>query len=463
MDQEIDLRPYMIAVLRRWRLIISITLIFVLIGLAAAVMIGNPPGASANVLISPSSSQITLDPRFQTTNSSQATNPVTQRQALIDLARDQSIAQSVLASMSQADSSSGDQAAQALLRRVSVSASSDLLRITVQDQDPDRALALAKAWGQSFESMVADIYGRSPALLSQIDRDLADARQRYDAAQKELETFVSDGQLDQAQSEVAQISDLLDGSLQAQQLLYTEYLTRTRELDLILADAQTLRDQASAQSPNGFAQSFAALLLRARTVTVPSGGANSAPTFQISAADLSGDGSPADLDQLIDVLQQRRAQLIARSNQLAGAIADGSATDIGLDGPTRQRYTEQLGSLRARYERLKARKELLSQQRDLALDTLILLQKKRDEQQIASGTPPIEVRFVSAAIDPHPSILSRAVLSAVAGGVVGLVFGVMLALLLDIFLPALRSLSQPEPARRAPHNDAPADQAMPGD
>ncbi len=440
MDQEIDLRPYFVAVIRRWRLVLVCIFGLAIVGAAIPLMLGQGRSASANVLIVPVSSQVTLDPRFQTTNGNQATTPAAQRQALISLASSQTVARQVIEQVSPGSGEGSNDPVERLISQIQVSSSSDLLQITVNDPDPAIALKLANAWGQVYESLVASVYTRSQFRTELLNSEITAAQERYNSAQQSLETSLIDGKTINVQNQIAQMNGLLDGSRQEQQMLYTDYLSRTRQLQLILEDAQTLRAQTSVLDTNGFADRFAALLLWVRTVD------SAAPTLQLSTGDLASNDLPADqtlsdLDRLISVLARRRDQLLAQANEIANAIASDSDAVTGLDATTRQRYIDQLATLNSTYEQQRARQDLLTQQRDLARDTLMLLQRKRDEQEVARSSPQVEVRFVSANLNPKPSQSMRALLSGLTAGIGGLILGLVLVLLLDMVLPALRRLT----------------------
>jgi uncharacterized protein involved in exopolysaccharide biosynthesis len=456
MEQEIDLRPYLVAVMRHGRLIIICIVALALVGAASSALTTLNQRASADVLVIPSSSQITLDPRFQTTNGSNVSNPTAARQALINLASSHLVAEQVIKDLGDTGLS-----IDTLSQQVSVTSSSDLLQITVSNSDPAKALKLAEAWGKAYERLVADIYGRSQSQTELLASTIVASQQRYDVAQTALETFLSDGQSVRVEGQITSLTEMLSGSRQAQLLLYTDYLTRTRQLDLILQDAQTLQDQMSTQATSSFADSFAALLLRARTVD------SDAPSFQLSAGDItSAQVSSRDLltalDQLIAVLSRRRDQLSARSEEIAATIA-GNAAPSGTAATSQQRYSDQLATLMSTYEQLQARQALLTQQRDIARDTLILLQRKNDEQEAGRSSPPIEVRFISANIEPRSSIIAQPIQRGVIAGVVGLILGALLAILFDVVVPALRRLNLREPAQPTTRNDPAADRPVPGD
>ncbi|MEI7643236.1 MAG: hypothetical protein WCJ55_02900 [Chloroflexales bacterium] len=462
MDQEIDLRPYLMALLRRWRLILACALALALVGSASLALIPQGRRAIANVLIIPSTSQITLDPRFLTTNDSTASNPTAARLALVNLASSYLLAGTVLQDVGQAAGSTAADPIQELRSQVKVDATNDMFQITVSDADPDRAQKIAEAWGKAYARLVADTYSRSQGQADLLTSDIAAAQQRYDDAQRAVESLLKDGQSVKVNNQIARLNTLLNDSSASQQQLYAAYLARTRQIDMILKDAQTMRDQADGQSTSSFVDSYTALLLRARVID------GATPLFQLSAADLapsavSTNSQLASLDQVIVTLTRRRDQLLAESNTLASMIASNNVDTVGLDSTTRQRYIDEVTALNSTAEQLQAKQTILVQQRDLARDTLLLLQRKREEQDVARNTPQIVVRFISANIEPQTSGQSRTVLGGVAGGGVGLVLGMLLALWLEVIIPALRGITKTSAGQPAARNDPPRDRPVSGD
>ena len=446
MDQEIDLRPYFLALVLRWRLIIICAISLAVIG-GAASFASTTRSATSDIIIVPSSSQVTLDARFQTTGSL-ATNPTAQRQGLINLASSRTLAEQVVKDLGDTTLS-----ADALYAQVKVVSTSDLLQITVSNPDPDLALRIAQAWGKAYETLVISVYGgsqfRTDLLTSEIDL----AQQRYDQAQTTLEKFLVSSQSIKVQQQIANLNDLLSGSRASQQQLYADYLSRSHQIELILQDAQTLRDQVDTQGTSKFANSFASLMLRVRMVD------GSSPVFRLTAADLASiETDPGNLsvnlDQLIKALAHRRDQLLAQSNEVANAITSGGMIATGLDAATRQRYIDQVADLNSTYEQLQAQQSTLTQKRDLARDALTLLQRKRAEMEVAQGSPQVEVRFIGASIAPL-SRVTRALLYAGVAGVLGLLVGAVLALFLGVVIPAVRQMSMPKPSQSANRPDAP--------
>jgi uncharacterized protein involved in exopolysaccharide biosynthesis len=446
MDQEIDLRPYFLALVLRWRLIVICAISLAVIG-GAASFASTTRSATSDVVIIPSSSQVTLDARFQTTGSL-ATNPAAQRLGLINLASSRTLAEQVVKDLGDTTLS-----ADALYAQVKVVSTSDLLQITVSNSDPDLALRIAQAWGKAYETLVISVYGGSQFRTDLLTTEINLAQQRYDQAQTALEKFLVSSQSIKIQQQIANLNDLLSGSRTSQQQLYADYLSRSHSVELILQDAQTLRDQVDTQGTSKFANSFASLMLRVRMVD------SSAPVFRLTAADLASietdpSNLSANLDQLIKALAHRRDQLLAQSNEVANAITSGGMIATGLDAATRQRYIDQVAELNSTYEQLQSQQTTLTQQRDLARDALTLLQRKRAEMEVAQGSPQVEVRFIGASIAPF-SRMSRAILYAGVAGVLGLLVGTVLALFLDVVIPAVRQMSMPKSSQPANRPDAP--------
>ncbi len=454
MDQEIDLRPHLIALLHRWRLLVICTIgLAVITGATSLTLALIFRTASADVLIIPSSSRVTLDPRFQTTSDNQATNPVSLRQGLVNLASSYILVEQVAK-----DLGDPEVTIDKLYQQVKILPDGDMIRISVSNANSDLALQIVKVWGKTYEDLVTSVYGgsqfRSEVLTAEIDT----AQQRYEQAQTALEKFLTSAQSMKVKQQIANLNDLLSGSRQAQQQLYTDYLSRVHQIEILLQDAQTLHDQADTQGTSKFANSFASLMLRIRMVD------GAAPVFRMTAADVTASETDsgnlsANLSQLIKMLSHRQDQLRTRSNEIASAITSSGMISTGLDGATRERYMDQVAELNSTYENLQAQQNTITQQRDLAYEALTLLQRKRAEQEVAQSSPQIVIRFIGAGIDPLFSLITRTLLYMVAAAILGLVFSIMIALLIDTIIPAIRRLMSSEVTLPAKRSDTPADSA----
>jgi len=453
MEEEIDLRPYFVAIIRQRR---TIALIAVVAAIGAVILaISVPPSftASADVLILPSRLQLTFDPRFVTNNPALGIDASSRRQTLVALASSQAIETQVLPKVP-ADLVGKDYQPGALSRRVHITTDGDLLHIEANAADAQTAQTLASAWGQVYVNMVNNLYGRDNITLQELEKQLSDAQKRYDQTQRDLETFIGNSTIVQVSQQISMTTDLLNESLEGTQKLYSQYLDQARTLEATLHDAETLRQQVAAGQTEGLANSLTALALRARAA-----GNVQLPIdlrFDDPSALAQGGATLADLDALIGVLRQRRDALMAQSQQLAQAIGDGKNGAGGLPQAQRELYAKQLSVLNQQFEQQTSQVKLLQQRRNLAMDSLSILQRKLDEQHVALGTPEVQVRFISSSVMPPRSALSRAILFGAAAAVAGVLLSVFVVLGQMIYR---RWVPSPQPQSRS---DRPLDQPTAG-
>ena len=397
MEQEIDLRPYAQAVLRRWRWIAVGVLAAVALAVIITLVLPRANRASANVLIDPVIAQVSLDARFAERDTGLFTNPNTRRQALIDLATSPVLEARVLEKLGQADLKPGD-----LLPRVQVRATSDLLTITATGNDAADAGRLAQLWGQMYEDLVRELYGGGSFGVERIDQELDEARARHAEARRTMDAFLRQGELARASQEVTRLRELLGVSRQAQKDLYAAYLARTRQLSLVLEDARMLRTHVE-RGEGVPADALAALVVRLRAA----GGENLPVDLTISSPETLAAGREAtlsELERLTAVIESERDRLMGEAKRMAAAIAAGDASAVGLDATTRSRYEVELATAEGRLAELVSEQRALSQTLDLALNTLAVLQAKRDEQVIAQATSSISVRYLGDVPAPPASL-----------------------------------------------------------
>ncbi|MGB9632030.1 MAG: hypothetical protein ACPL8I_01755 [Chloroflexaceae bacterium] len=431
MEQEIDLRPYAQALLRRWRRVVIGVVAAVVIAAIITLIQPRANRASATVLIDPVIPQVVLDGRFTERDTGMFTNPITRRQALIDLATSRMLEARVLEQLRQPDLKPGD-----LLRRVEVRATSDLLTITATGRDAADAGRLAQLWGQTYEGLVRELYGGGSFGVEQIDQELTEARTRHAEARRAIDAFLRQGELTRTSQEVTRLRELLGTSRQAHQALYTAYLSRIQELSLVLEDARMLR--AHIERGEGVpADALAALVLRLRAA----GGADLPVDLTISSPETLATGREAtlsELERLTAVIESERDRLVRETQGLAAAIATGDASAVGLDAATRARYEVELAAAEGRLAELISEQRALSQTVDLALNTLAVLQAKRDEQVIAQATSSVSVRYLGD-VPVRPA--SRAVL-LVRNGLIAAVLAGFLVITLIIVLEIARQVRQ---------------------
>lgn len=425
MQEELDIRPYLVAVIRRWPLVLGAALLAALTAMGLTLAQPQLSQARSSVLIVPNSSQVTLDTRFVTRDATLLTNATFQREALITLASSSTLEARVAAALGGDPLDPG-----ALNARVSVEADGDLIWFIATDADQASAVQLAETWASSYELLVAEIYSRDSSGEALLNRQIGDAQQRYDVAQAEFEDFIGANDLVQISLQIRTLEAVLSESTSIAVASYTDYISRTKVLDLVIADAGALRAQVASGDSDALSDNLALLALRARSASLTQ------LPIQIRFDDptvLARDrqATLTDLDTFITTITQQRADLIDRAEAITQALVENRQVPGSLSTDLRQSYLLNLTQLRRQYEQLLAQQRQLIQRRDIAFASLEVLQRKRDEQQIAQGSPQITVRYLGATPAAPRSLLTAAVFQGAIGGAAGLLVGVALALGLD--------------------------------
>ena len=89
---------------------------------------------------------------------------------------------------------------------------SAMVRITAQADSPEHAALIANSWAGAYVDLVNTLYAPNSAQqLASITAELAEARQAYDAAQRDLEEFVSANEARRVEQEVQARVAVLEG------------------------------------------------------------------------------------------------------------------------------------------------------------------------------------------------------------------------------------------------------------
>jgi capsular polysaccharide biosynthesis protein len=420
MEEEIDLRPYLFALLRRWWLILALMLVCALPLALYAGLRPRPPQSDATLLIIPSNSQVTLDSRFITRDDVVSTNQSFQRQALLGLAESSALEQRVAADLGITLKVIGE-----LRNRITVTTEGDLITITAKGATDADALSLAEAWSRNYERLVLETYSRDTAQAAVTTEQVREAEVSLEEAQAELDQFIREGELVRVGQRLARVDDLVESMRQADVLRYTETLTRTREIEQLLFDARLLQDQVVSGSSDQLADSVASILLRSRMT-------GDRPNYLFVQVN-PGDGNDreailADLEVLVAVLERQHETLISEAERLGNVLVGDGSEAGNLSMEQRRAYEQEAAELQAAYSALQGRHDLLVQQRDVARSTLDVLQLKAEEQQIARSVSQATVRYLGAGIRPDAVGLVSVAVYGVAGAMIGFLIGVVIVL-----------------------------------
>jgi uncharacterized protein involved in exopolysaccharide biosynthesis len=484
MENEPDLRQYISALVKHRWLIVTTMMLAALAALAVSLINAPPPNeplyeATAGVLIARIRTSVTFDPRFRTVEDLPGVNYLEQdahRTALVRLVKNgyvaTKVAERIEKELGLTDWSpvrlltvvSGE-AVQAGGNETSQSASrpamSDLIEIKVRFTDPDQAAWIANAWAEAYVEHVNALYGIETESLNTIQNQLDDTYQAYKQTEQALLDFTADNQVSDLERRIAEkqalISELQANrqaaqleALKTERLMLEQYYATTRELELLLENAESLRSQIlQSGASSATANELALMLLKAEAFA----GAESLPANLQIQINLSGSETPdtasqiADMDALIQALEERIAETEAAIEKQESLLSSGEYNtqedSAGFDEAiaSLQEEERQLQVLLAQEQ---AREKELIRARDLAWDTYSTLEVKAAELRIAAEITDVEVRFASPAIasilindhNDTPSNLTRNVGLAAA---VGLIAGIGTAFFLEYYDPTYDS------------------------
>lgn len=337
----------------------------------------------ADVALLPVASSIAIDTTYRTGATDDAAprrrrtlDKNARRAAFVGLVRSGSVAQAT------ADRLRGklyekDISASTLLERIdaklatvgplSLRNTSDLIRITARDDSPEKAAALASAWGEVFVAQVNRLYKGAPE--NQLTTILAEEKRTqkaYALAQKRLETFLISSNAENLERSLRAVQEALSSlyalkqerfknillskeqDLQRQSqavnlLVETQYnklaesYALQRNLERVLMNAVDLRDQVERKEGKNSPSNFIPFLLLKTEAYASS--ARLPESLDISIDDLAQVAAHqtdllADVESLISTLDNRLNQVNTSIESQSRILASGEGLDILDTGKT---------------------------------------------------------------------------------------------------------------------------------
>lgn len=369
MEEEIDLRPYIEAVIKHWYWIVGAA---ILAGIAAFIISSFIPPtyeAIALVAVIPSTDVVQFDERFREGADSQPLRAFPQLalsdQVLQTLLLKAENGQSVEDVRQQLDAEVGDDAT--------------ILQLTAVSENPAEAADLVNSWAAVFVNWANNVYGEQGGDQARFfEERLVVANVELAAAEDALTEF-------QAINRTSVISNTLASSNEQQaQLLASQIRANT-----LLEDAQFLRDQL-AQQPNGepvtFADQLTALSLQLQTFNV-----DTAVPLQLqveTTSSLTSDSRTEQLAMLDNLLATLALQVAQTENKL---------TELEPQILNLQQQLEESQTVYGRLFRDKV----------VAEETYNALARKVEEERITSADTVSGVRLASEAVVPQNPVGTR--------------------------------------------------------
>lgn len=427
MDFEIDLGRYFSALAHRWFWIVLAAALGAALAIAGSFMTPSRYAATSAVLLSPTRSQVTLDPRFVTNEAIDAT---ARRQALLALAKSPAIETQIpsqtLKTLVPAGYTVGRIASQ-----ITVKAEGDLLQVSSTASSPQQAQALANAWALALVDYLNALQGNTGTPTTG-NAQIRTATERYTAAQQAYEQFLGSSRRDELQQKIGETLQVISDTAQADQSRYRAYLAHVEQLESVLRDANALRAEIAANPAVGSDEKLAVLLLRTRAA----GGEQPPVQLQVGQSVAAGDDGSATLTNLDGFIKALQTQIVdmraAATKAAADLTSDTGPPGSGLDSSQREANYGRLLELRRQLEAEEGKRQLLQQERDITLEGLQVVRRKIAEEQVATVRPDAEVRLAAKAPMPEQPLKRYTLLLAIAGSFAGAMLGVIAVLLAEL-------------------------------
>jgi|SRR5579859_103429 len=419
MDDEINLRRYVLALWQHWRLIVALILIG---GLAAgAVSLALPNLYEADALVSITAAHNTL--RLDSVNQ----DPTLPVHAYPELAMSGDVIAAVFAKVAPLLPASVNTTSKFAAQLTAESASDPtLLRLKVRDTDPQRAAQIANMWAEVFAARAGELYAQDRANLVIYQQQLVDAKTRLDQADSDLAGF-------QASNQVGILSAQLDSG----QASLTDYLNREHQLQLLTQDTQDLLDRLNNQpgtSPASPANDLELVSIISRIDGVQTSPTSTVQTqmalpiqLQLNTSQPLAGPTVADQKALADNL---RSTITARLADMAKQVTALEPQILSLQGQAAQAQVKQAELTRAQ---------------KLAEDQYTQLAQQVQQANIAIQGNSSNIQIASRAAVPTVPVSPHRTVNVLLGLVTGLVLGALAALALELLRPAPAAVAQPAP------------------
>jgi len=407
LDDEIDLRPFILELSRRWWLILKIGAIAGALALAFSLLQPHKYESIATILVTRSRPTLSLAEQFPTI--SEPVDTTSRMSALLTMARDDAIAAETLRTI-QEHLPEDYRTIEIVKRMVEVTNSGDAILIKVSANNPDLSAEIANSWAKRVVSAINQAYS-GEQLPPEIERQLASVQQEYEKAQSALEIFYQTNQTTLLTKQIEELMVVMNNLNMEQSSRISYYIERQQRMEEIIIEAEALKQQLGARSGSAAASTGDALavmlanaasfgLSRDRnnpTSILPSSASGFSIDLQLTDLTTLGEGKDSYVRDLDRLIQQAEAEQIKIETSIQDilqevihypeghAIADVSAKYQSL-------YTQLISQ--------QATERELTSQRDLTWKAYQALAEKVTEIKTAAPTT-AQVSLAIPAISPE--------------------------------------------------------------
>lgn len=397
MDDEIDLRVYIRALLKYKYWIIGLALVAAVSALIASLLMRPVYEATALVAVIGPSYTMQFDPRFEaTTNASQP------YKAYPALATSDEVLATLIDELG-ADLGSGTWTVAELRTHLVASNAADpsIVELQARFDNPERAATVANRWTTLFVDRANDLYGQTTRDLAFFETQLAEAQAAQSRAEQDLIAFQARNQ-----------APILRAQLGSQQATMEEYLAAVRSIRLIIQDARSLQERLSAQDPasrGSLGDDLTSLLLEVEALNWRSLPIQLQLSGEQGLTERTVGEQIAFLESLVSALENKQTILESETQALEPSILQ----------------------LQEKVQQVTIEGDRLVTARSLAKETFETLSRKVAEARIEAQNTVGDVRIASQALAPSWPISPRKALNTAIGGALGLIVGIAGALAIE--------------------------------
>ena len=414
MEGEIDLRPYIEALARRWYWIVGTAVVAAVV--TFAIISIRPPTYEATALVAIVNPQdvvlesLTVESVDPLLRSVYDTNPLVA--VYPELAVSDGLLQVLLTQIN--PPLEGVEGVDDLREMLVAEPGSDasLLRLSVRYQDADKAAHVTNAWAELFVPWANEIYGNGGTQrLRFFEEQLAQALTDVESAEAALIAFQAVNRL-----------TILENSLASHQEMQMAYLSTQRQVKFLLQDVQNLHDQIAQSGSNtvNFADQLTGLNLQLSVFNAE----NAAPVqLQINPETfLTAESRQAQLAFLDGLITSLEARAVDAELQLAALEPE----ILELQQAKQEAETESNHLLR---------------NHDAAIEEYTALTRAVTEERISAEDVSSGVRLASQAAVPQKPEGSNRVINTIIAGVVAFLAGIFFLLAMEWWQSVQRDLN----------------------
>lgn len=447
-NDEIDLRPYIFALIRSWWIILFLAVIGGSIGYLLSKRQPIVYQSTSVVLLTRSRASLSLAEQFPTV--AEFPDSVARMTALITIAQSDAIAKATLDELGNDFPIRDPQSLKSMLR---IWNTGDAIQIQATSGDPVLSAKVANAWAHQTVNTINQVYSNGQP-LSELQTQLENAKQEYFAAQAVLEDFIQNNQITELETQILEAKSMFSESFADRSRQIAYYYNRKQEMEALRVQAEALKQQlqaGSASNPASIGDALAVLITRASAfgftpspqsiqstnmnppttagsepgpnpLPVPSNPSNLSFNLDVSA--LVGSNGLAevyvdDLDRLIQQAIDEQSKAEAKLNEISMQVVQNQSNDLSNETAVYIR------DLETRAEKEKARQREMTTSRDLAWNTYQAFVQKEIEMINNTGVNNLVNLASSAEPSSFPIVGSsnqKTIVGAALGSIIAILF-----------------------------------------